>query len=196
MSTQSPVRYILPKSIYEKLSSSTLQQIGKQVAANDDELLRATNTCLSNLERVGSVDSFGTWERVLRDADFELRSFLVPELWARILRKTPDEADRVRTRLRRIHTGLVEYGSPSFDSFTRKLLGKELSTRLEEAANSLRERLEFVKKQDVGTLVEQVKVAIVGSESAKKWDVNYPVYEPAFVYRLVPVIALRALSAQ
>ena len=144
----------------------------------DDDLLYATEGCLKNLGRLDDTLSL----------DGDLRHILVPELWERI---RPGE----RERLRRISTTLAEYNQdPTRPSFFKRVLSPETYAQLQERADSLRQRIKHAAHLDAPSLVEQVRFAIAGSRVADRWAPDACVYEPWFTYRLVPVIASRALD--
>jgi hypothetical protein len=144
----------------------------------DDDLLYATEICLKNLGRLDDTLSL----------DGDLRHILVPELWERIRSGTRDP-------LRRISTTLAEYyQDPTKPSFFKRILSPESYAQLQERADSLRQRVKHAAHLDVPTLVEQVRFTIAGSRMADHWTPDACVYEPGFTYRLVPVIANRALE--
>ena len=153
-----------------------LHEVARYSAMTDDDLLLATEGCLRNLNRLD----------VLIGPDSELQLLLVPELWERLRPGTRD-------RLRRISSTLAEYRpDPSSPSIFARCLSPETRERLRTDAEDLRERVAFTTKLDVQALIEQVRFAIAGSRASSHWSPADFVYEPGFVYRLVPAIAARA----
>lgn len=142
---------------------------------DDDELLRATEVCLRNL----NLDA------LVIGPDSDLQLVLVPELWERLRSGT-------RGALRRIGSTLAEY-DPTRPSIFAKHLSSETRVRLHEGAVSLRQRVAHAALLDVSALVEQVRFAIAGSRAADHYSPAAFVYEPGFVYRLVPAITGRVL---
>ena len=140
------------------------------VAMDDDDLYRSTQICLQNLDRLDQHDL---------GPDAELACVLIPECWERLRPGTRD-------RLRRISSSLAEYeGRPS------RLLSAERRAQLCAAADRLRTRVACAAALDARALVEQVRFAVAGSRRATQWPPEYPVYGPAFTYRLVPALAWR-----
>jgi hypothetical protein len=177
-----PVDYV-PSTVLRRVADrlTFLDDIARYVAMDDDDLLCATEVCLKNLKRLDD-DSPGP--------DSDLQLILIPEIWERIRPGTRD-------KLRRISSTLAEYSpDPERPSIFARLLGPETMTmtRLRENADALRQRVSHVSSLDVGTLVEQVRFAIAGSRAADRWSPSDCVYEPGFVYRLVPTVAWRGLD--
>ena len=157
-----------------------LGEIARYVAMTEDELRRATEVCLHNLERLDLEV-----ERAL-GPDARLRNVLVPELWERLRPGSRDD-------LRRISTSLAEYDpDPDRPSFWKrsKFWSEERVAQL-AAASQLRDDVARTAAVDNRTLIEQVRFAIAGSRAAERWAPDYPVYEPGFAYRLVPAVAER-----
>jgi hypothetical protein len=182
MNLQRPIDYI-PSTVLRRVADrpTFLDDITRYVAMDDSDLLHATEGCLKNLKRLDD-DSPGP--------DSDLQLILIPEIWERI---RPDTRDK----LRRISSTLAEYSpDPERPSIFARLLGPETMARLRESADALRQRILHVSSVDVETLVEQARFAIAGSRVTDRWSPADCVYEPGFVYRLVPVVACRALSRQ
>lgn len=169
---------VIPPSILRRVPdrASFLNEVGRYNAMKDDDLLRATEVCLRNLDR---LDDF------VVDADSELQLVLVPELWERLRSGTRDA-------LRRIGSTLAEY-DPARSSIFSNRLSPETRTRLQEGAASLRLRVAHATLFDVPALVEQVRFAIAGSHAADHWAPDAFVYATGFTYRLVPALAGRVL---
>lgn len=172
---------LVPPSVFRQVGNRPgfLNSIARYGAMGDDDIYRATEVCLRNLERLDRADEYA-----LRP-DARLRNVLVPELWERL-------RPRSRDGLRRISTSLAEY-VPNPDSFWRKSQhwSAESEACLRDAADKLREDIAQTTKINALALVEQTRFAIAGSHAADKWAPDCPVYEPGFVFRLVPVIAWR-----
>jgi hypothetical protein len=157
-----------------------LEGVAHYAAMNDDDLLRATEGCLRNLARLDD----------LAGSDSDLQLILVPEIWERLRPGTRD-------MLRRISSTLAEYNpDPSQPTIFARMLLPNTRERLREDAEDLRQRIKLAVRLDVRALVEQVRFGIAGSRAADRWSPAAYVYEPAFVYRLVPAIACRAFSRQ
>jgi hypothetical protein len=142
-----------------------------------EELVRCTTTHLKNLGILPTHQEFGP--------DGELRILLIPELCDRLVPGT-------RTALRRITCTLAEY-----DPGTRNLfrLSEETRARLLETAVAMRVAIDVARRQDVRALVERVRFATSGSKACERWLPTDHVYEPAFVYRLVPAIVRAVILA-
>lgn len=169
---------VIPLTILRRIPdrAAFLHEVGRYSAMGDDDLLRATEVCLRNLKRLNDL---------VIGPDSDLQLVLVPELWERLRSGTRDT-------LRRIGSTLAEY-DPTRPSIFTKRLSAETLTRLREGAASLRQRVASASRVDVAALVEQVRFAIAGSRAADHWSPDAFVYEPGFVYRLVPAIAGRVL---
>lgn len=152
--------------------------IARYVQMGDNDLYRATEVCLRNLER---LDDEG------EHPDSDLRLVLVPELWERIRSGSRDP-------LRRISSSLAEYRGDGPRLFPSMLSDQDLA-RLRASADGLRRRVSAVADLDAAGLVERVRFAIARSRVAERWPPDYPVYEPGFTYQLVPAVAWRMLSA-
>ena len=178
---------VIPPSVLRRVNDrpAFLRQIARYVEMDDDDLLRATEVCLRNLERLGgtALESFGG-----TFPDGDLQVVLVPELWERLRPGT-------RPRLRRITCSLAEY-NPDVDrpSIFARLLAPKALTNLRDGAEFLRHHIKLTERLDAEALVEQVRFAIAGSRVSDRWEPSAYVYEPGFVYRLVPAIAWRVLS--
>lgn len=146
-------------------------------AMSDDALLRATESCLRNVDRLDDRASAGP--------DGDLQLVLVPELWERLRPGT-------RSVLRRISSTLAEY-DPDRPSIFARLLPPGTRARLREDAEALRRRVIYATRLDAAALVEQTRFAIAGSRVADRWSPADFVYGPGFVYRLVPAVAWRVL---
>lgn len=175
------VEHLVPRTILRRVTDHTafLGDLTRYTEMSDGELLHATEVCLRNLEH---VDDPGV------GPDGHLRLVLVPELWERLRAGSRD-------KLRRISSTLAEY-DPTRPLTLARFLSSETRARLRDDANALRQRVAFAGRLDVGALVEQVRFAIAGSRVADRWAPTDFVYEPGFVYRLVPAIAWRALVHQ
>jgi len=161
-----------------------LHDVARHVAMDDEDLRRATEVCLRNLDR---LDLDAEYDLV---PDAQLRHVLVPELWERL---RPGSRDG----LRRISTTLAEYDfDPERTSFWRRsrLWSEKCQARLREAAVRLRDEVARVASLDAQALVEQARFAIAGSRAADQWTADACVYEPGFAYRLVPAVAQRVLA--
>lgn len=173
---------LVPPSVLQRVAdhSRFLRDVGRYVAMDDDDLLRATESCLKNLEHLDDE---------IASPDADLRIVLVPALWERL---RPGSRDA----LRRITSTLAEYDpDPTRPSFWEqsRLWSAERGSRLREAADNLRQRVGAASALDARALVEQTRFAIAGSRASDRWPPDYSVYEPGFTYRLVPVIAWRVL---
>lgn len=155
-----------------------LSDIARYVQMGDDDLYRATEVCLRNLER---LDDEG------EHPDSDLRLVLVPELWERIRSGSRDP-------LRRISSSLAEYRGDG-PRFFSSMLSEDDLARLRASADDMRRRVSAAAVLDAPGLVERVRFAIAGSRAADRWPPDHPVYEPGFTYRLVPAVAWRMLSA-
>lgn len=155
-----------------------LSALSRYVEMHDDDLYRATEVCLRNLDRLVNEGP---------RPDAELRLVLVPELWERLRPGTRDT-------LRRITSSLAEHQEDAEPSIFWRRIIPEARTRLRGAAADLRQRITAAAELDAQALVEQTRFAIAGSRAADKWPPDYPVYEPGFTYRLVPAIAHRVLA--
>ncbi len=170
---------VIPPAILRRVRDrcAFLDEVARFSSMADDDLLRATEGFLRNLNRL----------ELLTGPDSELQLLLVPELWERLRPGTRDV-------LRRFSSTLAEYNpDPTSPSVFARCLSPETLERLRTDADDLRERIAFTTKLDVQDLVEQVRFAIVGSRASSQWSPADFVYEPGFVYRLVPAIAGRVL---
>ena len=96
--------------------------------------------------------------------------------------------------VRRISSTLAEYDpDPARPSIFVRRLAPETYARLREDADALRQYVARTTPLDDKSLVEQVRFAIAGSRATDRWSPADFVYEPGFVYRLVPAIAWRVL---
>ena len=173
---------IIPPAILRRVvdRSAFLNEVARYIAMADDDLLRATKVCLRNVERLDDLAA---------GPDGALQLVLVPELWEHLRPGTRDA-------LRRISSTLAEYNpDPTHPSMFAQRLSPETRARLREGAGTLRQHIAHASSLDVRALVEQVRFAIAGSRAADRWSPADFVYEPGFVYRLVPAIAWRVLSA-
>jgi hypothetical protein len=173
---------VIPPAILRRVAdrAAYLNEISRYIAMNDDDLLRATESCLRNLESLYDLTAAAA-------SDGSLQLVLVPELWERLRPGTRDG-------LRRITSTLAEYNpDPTQPSIFAPLLSKETLARLVEGADDLRQRVACTALLDGEALVEQARFAIAGSRVADRWSPTAFVYEPGFVYRLVPAIAWRVL---
>lgn len=153
-------------------------EIERYAAIDDHDLYRATLGCLRNMNRLERTDG----------PDADLRHVLVPELWRRL------HFAGARDELRKISTSLAEYtGAPSI--FDRRLK-PGARDELRANADRLREQITSMAASDDRALIEQTRFAIAGSRAGDRFTPCAPVYEPAFAYRLVPVIAWRVLRRQ
>lgn len=153
-----------------------MNDLARFTAMTEDDFLVATQSCLKNVGRL--TNTLG--------ADAELRLVLIPELWDRL---RPGVGDL----LRRIHTTLDRYYGPSKNSFWRKTCfwSEASEAELVAEARTLRERITATRKASLPMLFEQVRFAIAGSQASDRFGIEDPVYEPALVYRLVPVLTQR-----
>jgi hypothetical protein len=168
---------LIPTAVLERVTDRPcfLRDLARHVKMNDEDLYHTTGTYLRNLGRLD--ESAGP--------DADLRLVLVPELWERL---RPDSRDA----LRGITSNLAEYRGNQPTIFWRGL-SPETRARLRTSADNLRARMAAARDLDVRSLVEQTRLALVGSRAGNAWPSDYPVYEPGFTYRLVPTIAWRAL---
>ena len=163
-----------------------LDDVRRYVVMEDDDLFRATESCLRNLGRLDVEIEYDL------GPDVRLRHVLVPELWERL-------RSGARDVLRRILTSLAEHDpDPNRVSFWRRssLWSAEREARLGAAAIRLREDIACMAVADIRALVEQTRFAIAGSQVAQKWPPDYSLYEPGFTFRLVPVVAWRVLRKE
>ncbi len=157
--------------------------LARYVQMTDDDLHRATDVCLRNVDRL----------------DVEVEEALGPDAWLRIV-GVPELWERLRPgsrdALRRISTSLFEYEpDPDRPSLWRRSRFWSLAreARRDAAVVRLRDDVARTAGLDTSALVEQVRFAIAGSRASETWPPDYPVYEPGFTYRLTPVVAWRAL---
>lgn len=171
---------MIPPTVLRRITdrATFLTEVARYDALSDDELLRTTEVCLRNLERID--------DRTIVGPDADLQLVLVPELWERLRPGTRD-------RLRRLSSTIAEYRPDPTHVFA-KLLSPESRERLCSDAEDLRQRVEHAARLDACFLVEQTRFAIAGSSASRRWLPEDFVYEPGFVYRLVPAIAARVLS--
>lgn len=177
----SSVSDLIPMSVLKRVEnhSSWDYDLGRNIAMNLDDLYESTETCLKNLGRINdSVTS----------ADSDLRLILVPELWERL---RPGS----RKPLRRISSSLAEYIHNSGRSLIMAL-SPNSRYELHEGSRLLRQRIEFAETLDIKALLEWTRFSISGAKVNRSYPPEYPVYEPAFAYRLVPVLAWRVLESQ
>ena len=170
---------VLPPAVLRRVAdrSAFMNDVARYIAMGDDDLLRATEVCLRNVERLDDLAA---------GPDGDLQLVLIPELWEHLRSGTRDA-------IRRISSTLAEYNpDPTRPSIFEQRLSPKTRTRLREGANALRQSIAHTSRLDVGALVEQVRFAIAGSR-ADRWSPADFVYEPGFVYRLVPAIAWRVL---
>jgi hypothetical protein len=173
-------RDLIPPAILRRVAdrSALWADVERYVAMEDDDLLHATECCLRNLG--APID--------LASPDGDLQLVLVPELWERLRPGTRDT-------LRRITSTLAEYNpDPDRPSIFARLLSLETMASMRAGANDLRARVAHAGRLGVEALVDQVRFAIAGSRAAGRWVPSDCVYEPGFVYRLVPAVAWRALA--
>jgi hypothetical protein len=172
---------VIPSSVLRRVTDrpAFLDEVSRYIAMTDDDLLRATEVCLRNLERL---------DYLAAGSDRDLQRVLVPELWERLRSGTRD-------RLRRISSTLAEYDpDPPRPSPFERRLSPETRARLHEGADTLRQCIAHTARLDIQGLVEQVRFAIAGSRASDRWSPADFVYEPGFTYRLVPAIAWRVLK--
>jgi len=179
---------LVPPAILQRVMDHPrfLDDIRRYVVMEDNDLFRATESCLRNLERLGVEIEYAL------GPDVRLRHVLVPELWERF-------RPGARDTLRRISTSLAEHDSdPDRVSFWRRssLWSAEREACLCAAAIRLREDIARMAAADIRALVEQTRFAIAGSQVAQKWSPDYSLYEPGFTFRLVPVVAWRLLRKE
>jgi hypothetical protein len=173
---------VIPPAVLRRVAdrSAFLNEVSRYIEMSDDDLLYATEVCLRNLESLYDLAAAAT-------SDGDLQLVLVPELWERLRPGTRDG-------LRRITSTLAEYNpNPGKPSIFAQLLSPETLERLREGADVLRQRVAHVALLDSAALVEQVRFAIAGSRASDRWSPSAFVYEPGFVYRLVPAITWRVL---
>lgn len=178
---------ILPADVLRQLARqpderrAVVEDVRRYLEMDDADLLRHVEIQLRNLGHVRDVD-------VADAADVALRVVLVPELCERF-------SPGCRARLRRITSSLAEYDPdpdrPSF--FTRTLCRVETYRDLRRGAIDLRDRIARASELDAESLAQQARFAIAGSRSAREYPPGYPVYEPAFAYRMVPALLHRVL---
>jgi len=172
---------MIPPAILRRVAdrSAFLNDVARYTKMGDDDLLHATEGCLRNVERIHDLVVFGP--------DSDLQIVLVPELWERLRSGTRD-------KLRRFSSTLAEYKPDlACPSIFARLLSPAALLRLRESADDLRQRVAHAARLDVQGLVEQVRFAIAGSRAARRWSPADLVYEPGFVYRLVPALTWRVL---
>lgn len=171
---------LVPKSLLDRIVDRTYfnRSLLRYAAMEDSDLFHATVTCLINLENLDAG---------LPSCDRDLRLILVPELWERI---QPD----TRNKLRRVSTTLAEYNEESPPSIFGRLLSPASRASLQKGADDLRQRIKHVTQLNTPALVEQTRFAIAGSRAADHWGPDACVYEPRFVYQVVPVIASLTLT--
>lgn len=179
------VENLVPSGILQQVVDRAyfLNEVARYVAMDDDALLRMTEVCLRNLERID------VQLKCDLGPDVRIRHVLVPELWERL-------RPGARDALRRILTSLPEYApDPDRHSFWRRsrLWSASHEGRLQKATARLREDATRTAGIAVGALIEQTRFAITGACATEEWLPDYPVYEPRFTYRLVPAIAWRVL---
>jgi hypothetical protein len=174
------VKNLIPATVLRRVIDRSVlwEDVARYVAMGDDDLLRATEVCLRNL---------GAPLDLTAKPDGDLQLVLVPELWERLRPGTRDT-------LRRITSTLAEYNpDPDHPSIFARLLSLETMASMRAGADDLRARIAHAGRLGVEALVEQVRFAIAGSRAAGRWSPSDFVYEPGFVYRLVPAVAWRAL---
>lgn len=169
---------LVPPSILQRVIDRPyfVEALARYTEMHDDDLYRATEVCLRNLDRLVNEGP---------GPDAELRLVLVPELWERLRPGTRDT-------LRRITTSLAEHQEDAPSIFWPRIT-PETRARLRGAAADLRQRITAAAELDAPALVEKTRFAMAGSRAANTWPPDYPVYEPGFTYRLVPAIAHRVL---
>jgi hypothetical protein len=170
---------MIPPAILRRVRDrgAYLDEVARFSSMKEDDLLQVTQSFLRNVNCFDHVTG----------PDSELQLVLVPELWERLRPGTRD-------MLRRISSTLAEYNpDPASPSVFARCLSPEALQRLAADAVDLRQRLVLTSKLDVTALVEQVRFAIAGSRASDHWTPTDFVYEPGFVYRLVPAIAGRVL---
>ncbi len=174
--------FILPAKVVAEIymGGSRAEDFARQVSRyrlmTDEDLVKMTELYLRNMGRVDSRAEVGP--------DFDLQVVLVPELCERIVAGSRD-------RVRRISTSSAEYDD-SRPSIFRRMLSEESIRELAASARSLRADIAAVSALPIEALVERARFAIHGSRSSDRFGPCAAVYEPAFVYRLAPVLAVRA----
>jgi hypothetical protein len=171
---------VIPPAVLRRVADrpAFLREVGRYVEMSDDDLLRATKSCLGNLERLDRPDG----------PDGSLQLVLVPELWERLRPGT-------RASLRRISSTLAEYNPDATrPSIFARMVTPHALADLSERAEALRDRISRTAKIDDQALVEEARFAIAGSRARDRWSPDAFVYEPGFAYRLVPAIAWRVLD--
>jgi hypothetical protein len=161
---------LVPLTVLRRIADrpTFLDGIARYSAMGDDDLLRATEVCLKNLERLDDLTA---------GPDSDLQLVLVPEIWERIRPGTRDG-------LRRISSTLAEYmPDPARPSIFARRLSPETMAHLREGADDLRSRIEHAAYLDVRALVEQVRFAIAGSHAGDRWSPTDCVYEPGCLGR-------------
>jgi hypothetical protein len=182
------VEDLVPPAILQRVTDRAhfLDDVQRYVVMKDEDLFRATEACLRNLGRLDVEVEYDL------GPDVRLRHVLVPELWERL-------RPGCRDALRQISTSLAEHNSdPARVSFWRRsaLWSAEGESRLHTAAIRLREDIAGMAGVDIDVLAEQTRFAIAGSRVVETWAPDYPVYEPGFTFRLVPVVAWRVLRKE
>lgn len=186
----SSVLSILPTSVVSAMGDRAYfeERALKYRAYTDEELVGLARCCLKN---VGRLDL----DRPLFDcADSYLRSFLLPELCERIQRG-------VRCELRRLHTSVVERDPerscrprrPNTSIFRLAFSADQLR-RMDDDARDARAQVDKLESMDAASLVEQVRFAVSGVRSCDRFSASDSVYEPALVYLVTPVVAVRVLE--
>jgi hypothetical protein len=175
---------LLPASIRRLLqagcSTGYMDVVRRYAAMEEADLQATTRMFLKNLDRLDGEDD--------DSADADLRHVLVPEIWDRL-----QPGVGLCRDLRRISTSLAEYDPRSSTGFWARIDPAGVS-RLHERSVRLRDRIARAASLGTTQLVEATRFAIAGSRSWQKWLPTDPVYEPGFVFRLIPVIARRVLD--
>ncbi len=179
----------LPPEILRRADLASLDRdVGRYAGMGDDDLLRATEVCLHNVDRVDDV---------VRSADADLRIILVPELWERIRLSSGSSvvlASDLRDSLRLITTKLASYQGSSRTQPNRLWSSAERAARLLDSANLLRAEILRVSALSMDGLIDEVRAAVVRSSAADRHSPTDCLYGPGFTYRLVPALAYRALE--
>jgi len=181
----------LPPEVLRRADLASLDRdVGRYAGMGDDDLLRATEVCLRNVDHVDDV---------VRSADADLRIILVPELWERIrlaggagsgAALAPD----LRDSLRAITTRLASYRGNSLIRSNRLWFSAERAARLLDSANLLRAEILRVSALDADRLVDEARGAVARSSAADRYSPTDCLYGPGFTYRLVPALAYRVLE--
>jgi hypothetical protein len=171
---------ILPQRVVDAVADHDRfsHDVARYGRMSDADPLLAVEVCLKNLTRID--------QDYLINPDFRLRAVIVPELCERV---SPGLG--LRKMLRRYTTSGAEYAPSGANPFR---LSADRLRKLEIDAGDLRDAVAEAAAADDAALVEQARFAIAGSRGMERWSPSECVYESGFVYRIVPVLAIRVLG--